>query len=261
MRKGIQIVTINEAKAILLLYRPGSADEQDPQVAEALALANRDVELGRWLAEHCARQEALRGKFREIVVPAGLMEQIISEQAARGRSHYWRPRLVLAGLVVILGVLLAPYWLLPYLRARPNDIFLANYEGQMANTALRGYGMDLLTNNSAAIRAHLAEKRAPSDFVVPAGLAQAAMVGCAVAGWRDTQASMICFQTGRPLPKGQASDLWLFVVDRSAIPDAPKAGPAKIVTVDKLTAAVWEQGSKVYLLGLEGDEATLRKFL
>ena len=76
----------DEAKTILLLYRPGTADADDPQIAEALALAKQDPELTRWLVEHCARQETLRAEFRQITVPAGLKEQIISEQAARTRA-------------------------------------------------------------------------------------------------------------------------------------------------------------------------------
>ena len=85
----------DEAKTILLLYRPGTADADDPQIAEALALAKQDPELARWLEEHCARQEALRAKFRQITVPAGLKEQIISEQAARSKPAFRRPGAVL----------------------------------------------------------------------------------------------------------------------------------------------------------------------
>ena len=72
----------NEAKTILLLYRPGTTDAGDPEIAGALALAKQDPELTRWLAEHCARQEAVRAGFRKITAPAGLKEQIISEQAS-----------------------------------------------------------------------------------------------------------------------------------------------------------------------------------
>ena len=35
----------DEAKIILLLYRPGTADAGDPEVAEALTLAKNDPEL------------------------------------------------------------------------------------------------------------------------------------------------------------------------------------------------------------------------
>jgi hypothetical protein len=87
-------VNVNEAKNILLLYRPGTADAEDPQIAAALALAKRDPELARWLEEHCARQEALRAKFRQITVPAGLKEQIISEQAAQEGNN--PPRKIVA---------------------------------------------------------------------------------------------------------------------------------------------------------------------
>jgi hypothetical protein len=76
-------VNHDEAKNILLLYRHGTADADDPQIAGALALAQRDPELARWLEEHCARQFVLREKFRQIAAPAGLREQIISEHAAQ----------------------------------------------------------------------------------------------------------------------------------------------------------------------------------
>ena len=76
----------DEAKTILLLYRPGTADAADPQTAEALALAKGDPELASWFETHCARQFVIGEKFRQIAVPAGLKEQIISEQAAQEKN-------------------------------------------------------------------------------------------------------------------------------------------------------------------------------
>ena len=69
-----------EAKYVLLGYRPHTGEAPDPDTVEALELTKRDTDLGRWLAGHCARQDALRAKFRSIKAPAGLKEQIISEQ-------------------------------------------------------------------------------------------------------------------------------------------------------------------------------------
>ena len=83
----------DEAKQILLLYRPGSNDADDPEVAEALALAKSDPELSRWLAENNARQTALREKLRQIPVLAGLKEQIVSEQAAKSKALCRRRRI------------------------------------------------------------------------------------------------------------------------------------------------------------------------
>ena len=90
----------NEAKSILLLYRPGTADAEDPQIAEALALAQREPELTNWLDAQTARQRALREKFRQSTAPAGLMEQIISEHAANQRMFPARQKFRLALAVI-----------------------------------------------------------------------------------------------------------------------------------------------------------------
>ncbi len=160
--------------------------------------------------------------------------------------------------VVILLIVLSSSWL-PHRQIEDNT--LAVYRNQMVGVALRGYGMDLTTNDPAPIRAYLAQRQAPSDFVLPAALQKATVTGCAVEGWQNGKVSMICFRTGRPLPPNQSSDLWLFVVDRSSLKDAPEIGRPQFTTVNQLITAVWAQGDKVYLLGTEGDESTIQKYL
>lgn len=251
----------DEARDILLLYRPETADADDPQVAEALTLAKRDPELAFWLEEHSARQAALRAKFRQIRAPAGLKEQIISEQAAFSRMNVRREKWVgvaAVAIIVVALITLAPFWL-PHRVAAGNT--LAIYKDQMVGVALRGYDMDLKTNNLAQIQAYLAGKQAPADYVLPGGLQKAAVTGCAIEGWQDKKAAMICFRTGKPLPPGQSSDLWLFVVDRAALKDAPPPGPPQIAAVNRLITAVWTRGDKVYLLGTEGDAQSIQSFL
>ena len=248
----------DEAKTILLLYRPGTADADDPQIAGALELAKQDPELTRWLVEHCARQEALRAGFRQITAPAGLKEQIISEQAAQEKVIFWRQRAVLAvAAVFVVLVVLTPLWF----QHRGNEETFAIYRSRMAGVALRGYTMDLATNNPAAIRAFLAESNAPSDYVLTASLEKTAVTGCAIEGWQGAKVSMICFRTGKPLPPGQQSDLWLFVIDRSTVKNAPPMGSRQFVQVNKLMTVTWTQGDTLYVLGMEGDEQTLQQYL
>ncbi len=249
----------DEAKTILLLYRPGTADADDPQIAGALELAKQDPELTRWLAEHCARQEALRAGFRQITAPAGLKEQIISEQAAQEKIISWRPNAILVAAVVVAAlVVLAPLWF----QHRGNEETFAIYRSRMAGVALRGpYLMDLATNNPAQVRAYLAQNHAPADYVLPAPLEKTAVTGCAIEGWQGAKVSMICFRTGKPLPPGQQSDLWLFVIDRSTVKNAPPMGSRQFVQVNKLMTVTWTQGDKLYVLGTEGDEQTLRQYL
>jgi hypothetical protein len=250
-------MTRDDAKNILLLYR-GAVDAADPQIAEALALAKQDAELARWFSEHCARQETLRAKFRQIPVPAGLKEQIISEQAAREKIVVWRRNVVLAAAATIVAVfVLATLWLRP----PANDNTLAIYRSRMVGAALRGYAMDLATNNPDQIRAYLKQNNAPSDYVLPASLQKVAVTGCAIESWQGTKVSMICFRTGKPLPPGEQSDLWLFVVDRTLVKNAPPVGTPQLAKVNQLVTAAWVQGKRLYLLGTKGDDQTIRRFL
>jgi len=251
-------VNPEEARTILLLYRPGSTDAGDPQIAEALLLAARDPVLASWLAEHCARQEALRTKFRGIAAPAGLKEQIISEQAAQEKSVFRRQNLAFAAAVIVaVLVVLVPFW---FPHSKREDAF-ATWQNRMAGVALRGYGMDFMTNNPAAIRVFLAQQSAPADYVLPGPLEKTAVAGCAIEDWQGAKVSMICFHTGRPLPPGQQSDLWLFVMDRSRMKTAPPPGSRQFVQISRLRAVTWTQGDRLYMLGTEEDEQRLRQYL
>ena len=248
----------NEAKIILLPYRHGTADANDLQIAEALALAERDQELKDWLVNHCARQFVVRENFRQIRAPAGLKEQIISEQAVQEKVTIWRPQFALAALaVLVLLTALIPFCFLH----RNHDDTLAIYQNQMVGAALRGYVMDLTTNDPVEIHNYFVQNQAPSDFVLPDKLNQVSRVGCAIEGWQGVRVSMICFSTGQPLAPGEQSDLWLFVVDRSSVPDAPAGNSPQFSKVNRLITATWVQGDKLYLLGMEGDEQTIKQYL
>jgi hypothetical protein len=251
-------VNRDEAKDILLLYRHGTADADDPQIAEALTLAERDPELKDWLVVHCARQFVLRDKFRQITAPAGLKEQIISEQAAMEKMTFRRQKFALATMAaLVMLVASAAFWF----SQRGHDDTLAIYQNRMVGVALRGYEMDLLTNNPEPIRAYLAQNHAPADFILPAALKKTALAGCAVEGWQGAKVSMICFRTGKPLAPGGQSDLWLFVVDRASVRGSPAGSSPQFSKVNRLITATWSEGDKLYLLGTEGDEQTLKQYL
>lgn len=49
-------MTRDEAKRILLLYRPDSVEPPDPEMEGALNLLKRDAELREWFEAHCATQ-------------------------------------------------------------------------------------------------------------------------------------------------------------------------------------------------------------
>jgi hypothetical protein len=165
--------------------------------------------------------------------------------------------MLVAAAVVVALVVLTPLWF----QHRGNEETFAIYRSRMADVALRGYTMDLATNNPAQVRAYLAQNHAPADYVLPAPLGKTAVTGCAIEGWQGAKVSMICFRTGKPLPPGEQSDLWLFVIDRSTVKNAPPMGSRQFVRVNKLMTVTWTQGDTLYVLGMEGDEQTLQQYL
>jgi len=236
--------------------------QTNPELAEALALVQTDPELSQWLEEHNARQNALRAKFRQIAIPAGLKEQIISEQAAREKAATRRQKIVgveavtvLVATLISIGVML---WPAPQPPPIPNT--LASFQGIMVDAAKSGYYMQLMTN-ADDVHSFLAKNQAPTNYILPAGLQKATLVGCAVEGWQGTNASLVCFRTGKPLAPGAQSDLWLFVVDRTTIKDASSVTTPQFAEVNGLITATWTQGDKLYMLTTQGDEQAIRKYL
>jgi hypothetical protein len=253
-------MTKEQAKQILQLYRPGTADATDPEFTEALAFCEHDAEMKAWLANHCAVYTALRAKFKKIPVPEGLKEQIIAERPIEHRTPVWQKYVLAAGAVAALVMLLSVV-LPPMLNHERHDF--ATYRNYMGGMAARSYGMSLYTNDLDQIRMYFAQEKEIADYVVPENLKKnATTVGCVTTRWQGKQVSMICFQSGQPLPPGEKSDLWLFICDRTVARDAPASATPKGEKSNGLVTASWTNGNRTYVLAMEGtDQQALAKFL
>lgn len=258
------------AKKILALYRPGTADRNDPEIEEALNRARPfparergqedSPELSGWFREHCSSYLSIRGKFRAIPVPPTLKERILAEHKARATPPpeviHFRPMTILqmaAALVVCMGLAVL-LW-----RSHGRQVDFSTYRSRMTRTALQPYGMDLASHELAVINAYLAAHQAPANYVLPKGVSKAEAVGCAVLKWQGHPVSMICFHSGQPANAGETTDLWLFVIDRASLLDAPGQAPV-IAPMKKLTTATWTLDGKTYLLATDGNEEFLRKY-
>jgi hypothetical protein len=262
-------MTPEEAKAILSLFRPGSADQNDPAFAEALALANAsrhpgrwgsqpDPELSRWFQEHCAAYLSVRGKLLEIQPPAALKDQILAESKSHMAPAPARPHIFawsLAGALVIAMALTV------FLVRRDQARDFGLYRDRVIAQALRrNYSMDMETNDLAAINQYLLGRHAPANSALPPSLKSAQPVGCAVIDWHGKPVTMLCFRTGKPLEQYEVADLWLFVANQNAVSHVPKDVARTDAQMDKIATASWTQGGRLYVLGVVGDEGALRKY-
>jgi len=89
----------HEAKEILLFYR-GPVDDADPQFCEALAHAQRDLELAEWLREQTRCYDAIRAKLRGVEPPIDLPQKIIRARPIPfGRK--WNEILKIAAAIIV----------------------------------------------------------------------------------------------------------------------------------------------------------------
>jgi hypothetical protein len=118
--------------------------------------------------------------------------------------------------------------------------------------------MDLETSDLNRIRKFLADNSAHGDYVLPAGLTNAASTGCAVLQWHGKTVSMICFNSG--VTNTSSPDLYLFVIDRSDVSDPPPVGNLTNSQKAGLAMASWTSNGKTYLLAGLGKADFLKKF-
>ncbi len=243
-----------QAQETLLLYRPGTADALDPAFKEALEIAHRHNELARWLKNHCANHKIVRGALKQIQIPAGFKEQILSERPPLATSP-WKKRALVsmsATFALFFGVIL--FW---QMNTKEND---SAFRNRMVSTALRSYGMDLETADLNKILAFLAEQNAPAEIQLPGKLHGLQPTGCVVLRWQNQPVSMICFRSGRPLSPGETSDVFLFIVEKSFKKDAPQSVPT-IQKVNRLMTASWSEGDKSFLLATPGSQSYVKELL
>lgn len=229
-----------EAKEILLLYRPGSPDAQDPLVIEAIEFAQQDPELAQWFEQHQAFQAALQSKFRQIEVPSRLKSALLARGKIVKPAAFWQQPAWLAAAAIFLVLLGLSYVLF---RPQVPDRF-ANYRETMVNAAVRTYGMDVETNDLNQLRQFAAQKGAPADYQLTQGLERLQVKGGGLLRWRGNPVSMVCFD------RGGNRMLFLFVLKRSALKDPPPAagsGP-DVAQVDGLFTASWTRGADAYVL-------------
>lgn len=254
-------MTNEQAKQILQLYRPDTADATDPSFADALAACERDAELKQWFAQHCALYAAIRSKFKKIAVPDALKEQIIAERPLQ-RTPTWQ-KAVLAGGALACAAL-ALMFIMPQVTPRePHDF--ATYRSTMGKLAIVNYyQMEMTSSDLNAIRTYLSEKKAIADYVLPENLRNnAKALGCvSTLTWQGKPVTMVCFATGRPIADpNRPSDLWLFISTDSVATDGPKTSTPTFAQSNGLITASWKVGNRTYLLATQGDRQFLEKYL
>lgn len=241
-----------QAKEILLSYRPGVDDAKNPAIVAALHQLEQDPELANWFQQVQETDQAIRHRLREMPVPLDLKQRILAEQKIARPDFGWQRRIriiAVAAAIILVGVLST--WM--FFRSSRNG--LNAYRADMVRYVSTSYNDRFIKATSFdELRQVLAARQWPTDFVVPDQLQSVTVVGGGAVEWKGHKVALACMKEGR-------HGLWLFVIEKSALSDAPRTETPRVEPVDGTPTAAWSQGGNAYLFTVQGDEAFLRKYL
>lgn len=243
-----------EARLILRSFRPGTEDEHDPHFAEALREAEGNRELAQWLEDEQAFDRVIAAKLAALPEPFGLKTRLLAQSAApaKARTPSWSLATALAAVAALL--FLAAQIISLFRANAPATGTVANYTEEMVSFIRLPPSLELETHDLGVIKGWLQPKHSlPVD--VPPRLVDLQALGCRILSFRGHHVILICFA------REDARLAHLFVVDRTVLPDLRAgSGPVFNRSGEWMTAS-WVEGDQVYMIAVQGDEATVKKFL
>lgn len=242
-----------EAKLVLAACRPNGADANDPRMAEALALVHYDAELRAWFEAEQAGDKAIAAKLKAAPLPEELLAQILAGTRERIAGRPRRPSftLAMAASFALLG-LIAALWLNRTPAASPGSF--AAYRTDMAQFLREFPKLDIATDRLPEVRQWLSQQHPLMKADLPKALEQFPSIGCRTIEWQGKKLALVCFMV-------EGRVVHLFVMPRTAFPDANVNATPALAKVGSQNTASWATSDNLYLLVTQADKALLEKLL
>jgi hypothetical protein len=238
-----------EAKQLLEVYRPGSADADDPRFTKALDLARCDPELSLWLKAQSKFDTLMAEGLRTIQAPPDLKASILASRRVI-RVPFWREtrvRVAMAACAVGLAVLGTS--LLGQRAPR-----FSEFREELVARAWNGDShLDFESSDVVRIRQWLAKQQATPDLSLPNGLQNARVHGCRMVEVDNHRVPMLCLSEG-------SRHLHLFVVDGAMFAGPPPAEAPDFQKCGAWKTASWQQGERTFVLTGLKYQAFVSKF-
>jgi len=246
------------AKSVLLTYRLGEAAPLGSELAEALALAERNFDLAAWLEQELRFDRSMRQLLRAVPAPAGLRASIVLGRPADIVRPRWSRPSLLAVAAAVIGVL--GFVILRSVNSTDKPVPLAQsaaapsfdaFHQEMATLIAEGrYSLQETSTSLAELKRYIRQNRGVADAAIPSRLAALPTYGCQILNWRGQRVTLICFTSA------QLGFVHLFVLDADS--QSLPVGSTEMVKVSDWNTARWRAEGKSYLLVAQGTDAQLR---
>ncbi len=242
-----------QARLILQAYQAGVADDE-PEVAEALEMAKRDPELGRWFAEEQAFDQAMASQLEAIPAPLGLKTRLLAQAAATetARPQRWSWVVKLAGAAALLFLLAQLVGL--FRPASTPRAIISDFSSEMVSFIRISPRLEMSSDELGVINQWLGEHQI-GPVAVPKHLAALEPVGCRILSFRGQKVTLICFER---TDEGYAH---LFVVNRSALPEMKPGAKPIVAQEGEWSTATWIEHDSVYMVTSKGGPEAVEHFL
>lgn len=243
-----------EAKRWLSGFHEGD-DADEREIAEALALLEKDVELQKWWAREQMFDSWVSKKLDESPVPSSLRPKILNRNPNKNLESFhtpisiWSVMAVAAVILLLVGFAMA-------LRPEPQVTFGDVMKAGMGVVSRDDFKPEHFTPDLSEIRQWIQARGGMATFRVQSGLQQGGTIGCRVIKVRGVKVSIICFHS--PDQKGA---LHLIVFDRAKLIGTP---PVSALTSQNgnWSSAYWADENHGYVLvtnlGMDAIQAALK---
>ncbi len=243
-------MTRDDAKLILGIYRPGTADAEDPFFAQALAMAAADPELANWFAGELDFDGIVAGSLKDRIVPPEEFRVALPPPAPRLRQIGWEKVAALTAAAAAVTFLATWLWLAPPAR---RDM-IADFRQEMTAFVSIDPSLALDSGDREEIHAWLRKSAALEDVSFPPGTAGLKPVGCRVLEFRGYPVALVCFV------RDDKELVHLLVINRDAFPAGKIGGEPVFTPRGGWMTATWMEGGKVRMLVTKGGRASLERY-
>lgn len=231
----------DEAKLMLAGFRANGADASDPDMAEAVAFARNDTELGDWFERERAFDRAVADQLERLHAPLDVKREILAGRRVAGwgvkRRFQWMPLAAAAAIALafIGGLFLGQ-------SGRSVDAsYLAEFRQEMVELIPKGVALDVQSADLDDLIGHVALQSAPRPEVFPEILHGQTPMGCKVIDWKGKKVALFCFK------KGEGDIVHLFVAQLGA--NSPLAANERVIARARNFPTIsWTEGGRHYLL-------------
>lgn len=272
-------MNLEEAKNILQLCRPGHPEDlEDPVIAEALELCQKNADLREWFEAQQAFDLKFAERLKSVNAPTDLESSILAGMriheanaskddktetppaAAPKRSTNWWTRSwigIAAAIAILCAVALIPDKSAPEqvaVETPRNDAVSPKLLEFLAREiqALRAESFAKIDKNPYTLKAYLDSQNTPSPNAIPARFSQSETIGCVIFDHQGTKLGMICFQ--------EDNVYHLITADREGFPMKLTSEP-QYFQIENQAFKLWTEGEKVQILSVNGTQQDLPEYI